>query len=56
MPIFPINRRVPILFGKIFSRFDSFITQDPENEGMLEILLALELREFLHSQGHSETI
>jgi len=29
MPIFPINRRVPILFGKIFCLFDSFITQDP---------------------------
>jgi hypothetical protein len=29
MPIFPINRRVPILFGKIFCPFDSFITQDP---------------------------
>jgi hypothetical protein len=28
MPIFPINRRVPILFGKIFCPFDSFITQD----------------------------
>src|SRR5215510_10686801 len=29
MPIFPINRRVPILFGKIFCLFDSFITHDP---------------------------
>src|SRR5262244_3087257 len=29
MPIFPINRRAPILFGKIFCLFDSFITQDP---------------------------
>jgi hypothetical protein len=29
MPIFPINRRVPILFGKIFCLFDSFIAQDP---------------------------
>jgi Binding-protein-dependent transport system inner membrane component len=29
MPIFPINRRVSILFGKIFCLFDSFITQHP---------------------------
>jgi hypothetical protein len=29
MAIFPINRLVPILFGKIFCPFDSFITKDP---------------------------
>jgi hypothetical protein len=49
MPIFPINRRVSILFGKIFCLFDSFITQHPrKNEGMLEWTLQ-------HSSGLNET-
>src|SRR5215831_17962822 len=51
MPIFPINRQVPILFGKIFCPFDSFITQTPENEGMLEDVTRIEDNGILRSES-----
>jgi len=39
MAIFPIYRRLPILFGNIFCLFDSFITQDPRKmRGCLRFL------------------
>src|ERR1700746_1926221 len=42
MPIFPINRRVSILFGKIFCLFDSFITQHPRKmRGCLRPILVI---------------